>query len=109
MKKLNQSGLLLTEIGTRRLVYNFFYNLIKWWDTICFNRYAIGKSVKKKKVNGNLNLKVSITDTDRSIACCLETQCNLRIDETTSRTKITTSNSYPQVQNIDNKTHKILY
>ena len=57
----------------------------------------------------NLNLTVSIANTDRSIGSCLKTQCNLRVDETTSCTKITTSNSYPQVQNTDYKTQKILY
>ena len=57
-----------------------------------------------KKVNGNLNLKVPIANTDRSIVSFPETRCNLRVDETISHSKITTSNSYPQVQNIDNKT-----
>ena len=54
----------------------FFYNLIKLWETVCLDRYTIEKSVKKKKGNGDLNLKVSIANTDRSIACCPETKCN---------------------------------
>ena len=60
LKMLNQSGLHLNEYGTRRLVNNFCYNLIKWWDAICLERNAIGKSVKTKKINSNLNLKASM-------------------------------------------------
>ena len=96
LKTLNHSGLHVSEYGIRRLLKNFYYNLIKWWDTICLDRYTINLYV-------NLNAKVSIAITDRSIVSCPETWCDLRVDETTSRTKITTSNSYPQVQYIDHK------
>ena len=55
-------------------------------------------SVKTKKVNGSLNLKVSIPNTDRPVAFCTETQNDLRENKTTSRNKINSGNSYSQVQ-----------
>ena len=45
-----QSGLHLKEYGTN----NFCYNLIEWWDGICLGRNTTEKSVKLKKVNGDL-------------------------------------------------------
>ena len=50
-----------------------------------------------KKVNGNLNLKVSMPSTDRPIFSFPETQNDFRANKTTSRNKINSSNSYPQV------------
>ena len=94
---LNQSGLHLNKYGTRRLVNNFRYNLIKWWDAICLDRDAIKKSVKMKKVKGNLNLKVSMPNTDRPIFSFPGTQNDFRANKTTSRNKINSSNSYSQV------------
>ena len=62
------------------------------------DRNTIEKSVKTKKVNSNLNLKASMPNTNRSIASCPETQNHLRANKTTSRNKINSGNSYPQVQ-----------
>ena len=62
------------------------------------DRNTIEKSVKTKKVNSNLNLKVSMPNTDRPIVSCPETQNHLRANKTTSRNKINSGNSYPQVQ-----------
>ena len=85
----------LNEFGTRRLVKIFCYNLIKWWNAICLDKKTLEKSVKIKKVNGKLNLKVSTPNTDWSIASCHETQNDLRAIKTISRNK---STSHPQVQ-----------
>ena len=104
-----QSGLYLNESGTRRLVNNFCYNLIKWWDAICLDRNTVEKSVKTKKVNGNLNLKVSMPNTDRPIVSWPKTQNHLRANKTTSRNKINSGNSYPQVQHYRLKNPKMLY
>ena len=62
------------------------------------DRNTVEKSVKTKKVNGNLNLKVSMPNTDRSIVSCPKTQNHLRVNKTTSRNKINSGNSYSQVQ-----------
>ena len=62
------------------------------------DRNTIEKSVKTKKVNSNLNLKASMPNTDRPIVSCLDTQNHLRSNKTTSRNKISSGNSYPQVQ-----------
>ena len=62
------------------------------------DRNTIEKTVKKKKVNGNLNLKVSMPKTDRPIVSCPETQNDLRANKTTSRNEINSGNSYSQVQ-----------
>ena len=62
------------------------------------DRNTVEKSVKMKKVNGNLNLKVSMPNTDRSIVSCPKTQNHLRVNKTTSRNKINSGNSYSQVQ-----------
>ena len=59
---------------------------------------TIKKSVKTKKVNDNLNLKVSMPDTDRPIVPFPETQNDLRANKTTFRNKINSDNSYLQVQ-----------
>ena len=58
----------------------------------------IEKSVKTKKVDGNLNLQVSMPNTDRPIVSCPETQNDLRANKTTSRNKFNSGNSYSQVQ-----------
>ena len=62
------------------------------------DRNTIEKSVKAKKVNSNLNLKVSMPNTDKPIGSCPETQNHLSVNKTTSRNKINSGNSYPQVQ-----------
>ena len=62
------------------------------------DRNTIEKSGRAKKVNSNLNLKVSMPNTDRPIVSCPETQNHLRANKTTSRNKINSGNSYPQVQ-----------
>ena len=62
------------------------------------DRNTIEKSVKTKKVNSNLNLKVSMPNTERPIVFCSEIQNYLRANKTTSRNKINSGNSYPQVQ-----------
>ena len=62
------------------------------------DRNTIEKSVKKKKVNGNLNLKFSMSNTDRPVISCPETPNNFRANKTTSRNKINSGNSYSQVQ-----------
>ena len=59
------------------------------------DRNTIEKSVKTKKVNVKLNLKVSTPNTDRLIVSCPETQNDLRTKKAISCNK---SNSYPQVQ-----------
>ena len=59
------------------------------------DRNAIEKSVKTKKVNGKLNLKVSTPNIDRPIVSCPETQNDLRANKTISCNK---SNSDPQAQ-----------
>ena len=59
------------------------------------DKKTLEKSVKIKKVNGKLNLKVSTPNTDWSIASCHETQNDLRAIKTISRNR---SNSHPQVQ-----------
>ena len=97
LKTLNQIGVHLNEYRTRRLVNNFCYNLIKWWGIICSVGSTIEKSVKTKKENGNLNLKVSIPNTGRPTVFCPETRNNLRANRTTSRNNIYSINSYPQV------------
>ena len=51
-----------------------------------------------QRINGNLNLKVSMLNTDKPIASYSESQNHLRANETTSRNKINNGNSYPQVQ-----------
>ena len=68
------------------------------------DRNAIEKIVKTKKVNGNLNLKVFMTNTDRPTVSCPETQSNLRANKTTSCNKINSGNSYPQ-----NREHRLQY
>ena len=55
------------------------------------DRNTIEKNVKTKKVNSNVNLKVSMPNTDRPIVSCPETQNDLRANKKTSRNKI----SYP--------------
>lgn len=70
----------LNEFGTRRLVKNFCYNLVKWWDATCFDRNMIEKSVKIKTGLLFLALKLKI---------------HLRVNKTISGNK---SNSYPQIQ-----------
>ena len=90
-------GVHLNEYRTRRLVNNFCYNLIKWWDIICLAGSTIEKSVKTKKKNGNLNLNVSIPNTGRPTVICPETRNNLTANKTTSRNKIYSISSYPQV------------
>ena len=55
------------------------------------DRNTIEKNVKTKKVNSNVNLKVSMSNTDRPIVSCPETQNDLRVNKKTSRNKI----SYP--------------
>ena len=62
------------------------------------DRNTIEKSVKTKKVNSNLNLKVSMPNTERPIVSCSEIQNHLRANKTTSRNKINSGNSYQQVQ-----------
>ena len=62
------------------------------------DRNTIEKNVKTKKVNSNLNLKVSMPNTDRPIVSCPETQNHLRANKITSHNKINSGNSYPQVQ-----------
>ena len=61
---------------------------------ICLDR----NTIKTKKVNGTLNLKVFMGNSDKPIVCCPETQNNLRVNKTTSRKKINSGNSCPQVQ-----------
>ena len=78
---LNESGLHLNEYGTKRLANIFCYNLIKRLDAIYLE-----------------NLKVSMPNTDRPIVFCPETQNHFRANKTTSRNKINSGNSYPQVQ-----------
>ena len=73
------------------------------------DRNTIEKSVKKKKVNSNLNLKVSMPNTERPIVFCSEIQNYLRANKTTSRNKINSGNSYPQGQQHRLKTQKMLY
>ena len=85
----------LNKFWTRWLFNNFCYNLIKWWDAICLDINTIEKSVKIKKINGKLNLKVSTPNTDRPIVSRPETQNDLRANKTISRSK---SNWYPQIQ-----------
>ena len=109
LKMLNQRGLHLNEYGTRRLVNNFCYDLIKWWDAICLDRKTIEKSVKTKKVNDNLNLKVSMPNTDRPIVSSPETQNHLWKSKRTSHNKINSGNSYPQVQQHRLKNPKMWY
>ena len=36
--KLNKSGLHLNENGTKWLVNNFCFSMIKWYETICLDR-----------------------------------------------------------------------
>ena len=74
------------------------------------DRNTILKSVKTKKANGNLNLKVSMPNTDRPIVSYPETQNDLRANKTTSRNKINSHNSYSQVQehNLQNSKNVIL-
>ena len=62
------------------------------------DRNTIEKSVKTKEVNSNLNLKVFMANTDRPIIFCRETQSDVRANKRTSRSKINSGNSYPQVQ-----------
>ena len=62
------------------------------------DRNTVEKSVKTKKINSNLNLKVSMPNNDRPIVFCRETQNHLRANKTTSRNKINSGNSYQQVQ-----------
>ena len=62
------------------------------------DRNTIEKTVKTKKVNSNLNLKVSMPNTDRPIVYCRETQNHFRANKTTCRYKINSGNSCPQVQ-----------
>ena len=62
------------------------------------DRNTIEKTVKAKKVNSNLNLKVSMPNTDGPIVSCPETQNHLRANKTTSHNKINSGNSYPQFQ-----------
>ena len=106
---LNRSGLHLQECGIRRLVNNFYYNVIKWWDTICLDRNTIEKSVKTKEVNGNLNLKVSMANTDRPIISCPETQSDIRANKTTSAAKLTVAIHIHKFKNIGYRTQKMLY
>ena len=65
---------------------------------MCLDRNTVEKSVKTKKLNGNLNLKVSMPNTDRPIVSCPEIQNNFRANKTASRNKINSGNSYSQVQ-----------
>ena len=108
-KMLNQSGLHLNEYGTRRLVKKFYYNLINWWDTICLDRNTNEKSVKTKKVNGNLNFNVSTANTNSTIISCPETQNRLRGNKGTSRNKIKAAVHIHKFKNIGDKTQKMLY
>ena len=62
------------------------------------DRNTIEKSVKTQRINGNLNLNVSMLSTDKPIVSYSETRNHLRANETTSRNKINSGNSYPQVQ-----------
>ena len=62
------------------------------------DRYTIEESVKTKRVNDNLNLKAFMPNTDRPIVSCPETQNDLRASKITSRNKISSGNSYSQVQ-----------
>ena len=94
LKILNQSELYINEYGTRSLVNHFCYNLIKWRDAICLDRNTVEKSVKTKKVNSNLNLKVSMPNTDEPIASCPETRNHLRANKTTSCNKLNSGDSY---------------
>ena len=48
LKMLNQSIIYLNEYGTRRLVNNFCYNLIKWWDAIYLDKNTIEIRAKKR-------------------------------------------------------------
>ena len=48
-------------------------------------------------------------NTDRPIASCPETQNDLRPNRTTSRNKINSSSSYPQVQEHGLPNSKMLY
>ena len=73
------------------------------------DRNTVEKSVKTKKINSNLNLKVSMPNNDRPIVFCRETQNHLRANKTTSRNKINSGNSYPQVQHYRLKNPKMLY
>ena len=66
------------------------------------DRNTIEKSGRAKKENSNLNLKVSMPNTDRPIVSCPETQNHLRA----FCNKINSGNSYPQVQQHRLKTQK---
>ena len=65
-------------------------------DAICLDRNTIEKSVKK--INGNLNLKVSMPNTDRPIVSYPETQNDLKANKTTSRNKTNSGNPNSQVR-----------
>ena len=56
------------------------------------------KSVKLKNVIDNLNLNTSNANTDRPIVFWPETKNDFRANKTTFRSKINSSNSYPQSQ-----------
>ena len=73
------------------------------------DRNAIEKSVKMEKVNGDLNLKISMPNTHRPIISSPENQNNFRVNKTTSRNKISSGNSYQKFNNIGYKTQKLLY
>ena len=64
------------------------------------DRNTIEKKVfsKGKKVKNNLNLKLSLPNTDRPIVSCPQTQNHLRADKATSHKKNNSGSSYPQVQ-----------
>ena len=73
------------------------------------DRNTIEKSVKTKEVNGNLNLKVSMANTDRPIISCPETQSDIRANKTTSAAKLTVAIQIHKFKNIGYRTQKMLY
>ena len=72
---------------------------------ICLDR----NTIKTKKVNGTLNLKVFMGNSDKPIVCCPETQNNLRVNKTTSRKKLTVEIHVHKFKKIGDKTQKMLY
>ena len=67
------------------------------------------KKFENTDIDGNLNLKVSMPNTDRLIFSCPETQNNFRANKTTSRSKINKGSSYLKFHNICYKMQKMLY